>query len=76
MWNTIQRSSGRVIALGYLHLLMGGVPWFKWMENMGNEKDNVLHILPSLVDTGFLSGPKESQQKQSVPLVSLLYCLY
>lgn len=55
---------------------MGDVPWFKWMENMGNEKDNVLHILPSLVDTGFLSGPKESQQKQSVPLVSLLYCLY
>jgi len=43
---------------------------------MGSEEDNALHTLPSLADTGFLSGEKESWQKPSVPLVSLLYCLY
>lgn len=56
-------------------MLVRDVPWFKWTEVMGNEHDNVLHILPSLVDRGFLSEAEESQQKQSVPLVSLLYCL-
>lgn len=34
------------------------MPWFKWIEVLGNKAGTVLHILPSLVERSFFSWDK------------------
>lgn len=56
MWNRIQSSTGRSllsVTWGHLQLLLKYMPWFKWIEVLGNKAGPVLHILHPLMERSF-----------------------